>query len=51
VHWLTDIVGGVLLSITLLLLFSAAAGSGDDSSYDSYDKPRKLSTVGYTPKH
>jgi len=51
VHWLTDIVGGVLLSVTFLLLFAAAKGNGDGASYDAYGKPKKMSTVGYTPKH
>jgi membrane-associated phospholipid phosphatase len=51
VHWLTDIVGGVLLSVTFLLLFAAAKGDGSDAAYDANGKPRKLSTVGYTPRH
>lgn len=51
VHWLTDIVGGVLLSVTFLLLFAAAKGNGEGASYDAYGKPKKMSTVGYTPKH
>lgn len=51
VHWFTDIVGGVLLSTSLLLLFSAAAGSVEDHiNRDSVQSKRK-STVGYTPRH
>lgn len=52
VHWLTDIIGGVLLSTALLFLFSAAAGDGDEIVL--FDEPaprRKKSTVGYKPKH
>lgn len=46
VHWFTDIVGGILLSITLLLLFSAAVSGGADRN-STYPKGYK----GYEPKH
>jgi undecaprenyl-diphosphatase len=42
VHWCTDIIGGILLSTTLLLLFSAAVSAGrehDDLRAGSY-RPR-----------
>lgn len=47
VHWFTDIVGGTLLSIALLLLFSAAAGTIEDR----IDRSKRKSTAGYTPRH
>ena len=50
-HWLTDIVVGVLLSITLLLLFSAAAGTGSEQKEYGASQDKGLSTAGYTPKH
>ena len=37
VHWLTDIIGGILLSATLLFLFGAAVSGGE--------------RLGYRPKH
>lgn len=46
VHWLTDIVGGLLLSATLLLIFS---GVISDSSAEA-PKPAS-SDRGYKPKH
>ena len=61
VHWLTDIIGGVLLSATLLLLFSAVVTAGDeaappagkvtDFSVSVDKKTGGKSTAGYTPKH
>lgn len=48
VHWLTDIIGGILLSITLLLAFGAVI-AGEDRE----DRPVKasVSASGYKPKH
>ena len=64
VHWLTDIIGGVLLSATLLFLFAAVVSGGNKEKTDpdlefAYDnKPSgKRRTVtqdsdrGYKPKH
>ena len=64
VHWCTDIIGGVLLSATLLLLFSAVVSSGSkknreaDLAYEAANKterPKKTGgseTInGYKPKH
>lgn len=43
VHWCTDIIGGILLSTTLLLLFSAAVSAGRDRD--------DFSIGPYRPKH
>ena len=64
VHWLTDIIGGILLSATLLFLFAAAISGGGKVKTDpalefAYDNrpagKRKTaapeSTRGYKPKH
>lgn len=62
VHWCTDIIGGVLLSATLLLLFSAVVSSGSkkqreaDLAFETEsrtDRPKKTggSMNGYKPKH
>ena len=64
VHWCTDIIGGILLSATLLLLFSAVVSSGSkrqrkaDLAFESASKaehPKKASGSGsiggYKPKH
>ncbi|MBR5045220.1 MAG: phosphatase PAP2 family protein [Oscillospiraceae bacterium] len=64
VHWCTDIIGGVLLSATLLLLFSAVVSSGSkknreaDLAFEAANKterPKKTGgseTInGYKPKH
>ena len=64
VHWFTDIIGGILLSATLLFLFAAVIAGGRKVKVDpalefSYDnrqagKRRKSSpksTRGYKPKH
>ena len=56
VHWLTDIIGGILLSVTLLFLFAAAA-SGNNKSLPSAkgDRPviseRDRVINGYRTKH
>jgi len=34
-HWLTDILGGVLVSLALLALFSAVIDAGDNSNINS----------------
>lgn len=48
VHWFTDIIGGMLLSATLLLAFGAIIAGGD-----AEERPVKAttSTSGYKPKH
>jgi len=46
VHWFTDIVGGILLSLTMLLLFSAAVSGGRDRN-STLPQDYK----GYKPKH
>lgn len=64
VHWFTDIIGGILLSATLLFLFAAAiAGGGREKTdpalefaYDNKAAAGKRSTAagsarGYKPKH
>ena len=64
VHWFTDIIGGILLSATLLFLFAAVASGGSEVKTDpdldfAYDnrkarrnrKNTSKSTVGYKPKH
>ena len=43
VHWCTDIIGGILLSTTLLLLFSAVVSAGREKS--------ELRDMAYRPKH
>ena len=63
-HWATDIIGGILLSTTLLLLFSAVISAGDKkkpgaelaSTFDREaakgKKSVKRETIGgYKPKH
>lgn len=64
VHWLTDIIGGVLLSATLLLLFAAVVSGGRGEKVDpalefAYDSRQtgkrkngsKDPVRGYKPKH
>ncbi len=64
VHWFTDIIGGILLSATLLFLFAAVIAGGRKVKADpalefSYDnmqaskrkKAAPKSTRGYKPKH
>ncbi len=64
VHWFTDIIGGILLSATLLLLFSAVISGGGRVKADpalefAYDNKQAVkrknadseSTRGYKPKH
>ena len=65
VHWLTDIIGGILLSATLLLLFAAviSGGRGEkvdpalEFAYDSRQAGRRKNNGsgekmrGYKPKH
>jgi len=64
VHWFTDIIGGILLSATLLFLFAAVVSGGRrkkadpglEFAYDSRQsgKGRRSasgSTRGYKPKH
>lgn len=64
VHWFTDIIGGILLSATLLLLFSAVVSSGSkkqrkaDLAFEASGrtggtkKTRSPETIrGYKPKH
>ena len=63
VHWLTDIIGGILLSATLLFLFAAVvSGSGREKvdpdlefDYDNKQAVRRRNTVektdNYKPKH
>ncbi|MBR3201214.1 MAG: phosphatase PAP2 family protein [Mogibacterium sp.] len=64
VHWLTDIIGGILLSATLLFLFAAVVSGGRKEKVDpalefAYDKKPAAkrrnaapeSTKGYKPKH
>lgn len=66
VHWLTDIIGGILLSATLLFLFAAVVSggkrakpvtaSGLEFDYDNKDAIQRrradhASTKGYRPKH
>ena len=61
VHWLTDIIGGLLLSAMLLFIFSGVISSGDevtvttgggkDSGAADKKKTGGKSTAGYTPKH
>lgn len=42
-HWLTDIIGAILLSATLLFIFSAILAAGDSADFKKVAK--------YTPKH
>ena len=62
VHWCTDIIGGILLSVTLLLLFSAVVSSGSkkqrkaDLAFEAESRTDRLkktdgSMSGYKPKH
>lgn len=63
VHWLTDIIGGILLSATLLFLFAAVVAGGRREKVDpalefAYDnrsaggkRNAASSTRGYKPKH
>ena len=64
VHWFTDIIGGILLSATLLFLFAAAVSAGGKKKVDpalefAYDNKQAAkrrndvpeSTKGYKPKH
>ena len=64
VHWFTDIIGGILLSATLLFLFAAAVSAGGKKKVDpalefAYDNKQAAkrrndvpeSTRGYKPKH
>ena len=64
VHWFTDIIGGILLSATLLFLFAAviAGGGGKridpdlEFAYDNRQAGKRRSTAsestrGYKPKH
>ncbi len=65
VHWLTDIIGGILLSATLLFLFAAVVSGGRREKADpdlefAYDNrkaakrgrdKRKDPIGGYKPKH
>ena len=64
VHWFTDIIGGILLSATLLFLFAAAvSGEGKkkvdpalEFAYDNKQVSKRKSdspesTRGYKPKH
>ena len=51
VHWFTDIVGGVLLSIALLEFFSAGAGSIKDRKNREHSGQKRKSTAGYSPRH
>ena len=65
VHWLTDIIGGILLSVTLLLLFAAVVSGGRgekvdpalEFAYDSRQAGRRKNNGsgekmrGYKPKH
>lgn len=48
VHWLTDIAGGVLISMALLTLFAAAK---DGSVSKPRSHTRTYSTKSYVPKH
>lgn len=43
VHWFTDVIGGILLSTTLLLLFSAVVSAGREKM--------EVYTGPYKPKH
>ena len=64
VHWFTDIIGGILLSATLLFLFAAAVSGGGKRKTDpalefTYDNRQagsrrnaaSESARGYKPKH
>ena len=51
VHWLTDIIGGVLLSICLISLFSAFLYAGKKHASEKPLASSSLDTRGYQPKH
>jgi len=59
VHWCTDIIGAILLSATLLLLFSAVVTARRKNvrdadlafEYDSRQSRKSESIRGYKPKH
>lgn len=56
VHWFTDIIGGILLSATLLFLFAAVVSAGGRGKADpaldfAYDSRQSGRSRGYKPKH